>query len=265
MEPLTDEVRPPVLYKYQAFNQLALSNLATRRIWCSRPLAYNDPFDCAIRVDSATLSDDEYDRLYVHLRPSRGNPLKFDETFAPLGSKHTAFRRQTRDGLDSAFEEQKRTMLNERGVCCFSECCDEILMWSHYADSHRGFCLGFDAGADPFCKTWQVNYVKDIPSLNPTSVVLHGATDVHRAMTTTKSDRWSYEREWRFFHKKGHVSYGYDVGALQSVHFGAAASDADMLVVSKILDGTGARYFKMRLERSRFALHAEPMEFHPLP
>ncbi len=29
-------------------------------------------------------------------------------------------------------------------VSCFSETCDSILMWSHYADSHKGVCIEFE-------------------------------------------------------------------------------------------------------------------------
>ena len=27
------------------------------------------------------------------------------------------------------------------GVVCFSESYDNIIMWSHYSDNHKGFCL----------------------------------------------------------------------------------------------------------------------------
>ena len=29
------------------------------------------------------------------------------------------------------------------GVICFSAIWNHILMWSHYANSHQGFCIGF--------------------------------------------------------------------------------------------------------------------------
>ena len=30
------------------------------------------------------------------------------------------------------------------GVLCLSACDNSILMWSHYADEHKGFCIGFN-------------------------------------------------------------------------------------------------------------------------
>ena len=33
---------------------------------------------------------------------------------------------------------------NRLGIFCLSANCSSILSWSHYSDSHRGFCIGFD-------------------------------------------------------------------------------------------------------------------------
>ncbi|MBV9575704.1 MAG: DUF2971 domain-containing protein [Gammaproteobacteria bacterium] len=32
---------------------------------------------------------------------------------------------------------------NQLGILSLSSCNDSILMWSHYADFHKGFCIGF--------------------------------------------------------------------------------------------------------------------------
>lgn len=31
------------------------------------------------------------------------------------------------------------------GVFCASSDCNNELLWAHYADSHKGICIGFDA------------------------------------------------------------------------------------------------------------------------
>lgn len=134
---------PEVLFKYQTFTPASIGNLGSRQIWFSRPARFNDPFDCAIRVDRGPISDRDFERLYLHLRIGSDDPSAFDAHYAPSGSLNPAFREHIHKGLDTAFEERKRTMLDSRGVCCFSETSDDILMWSHYADNHKGFCLGF--------------------------------------------------------------------------------------------------------------------------
>jgi hypothetical protein len=43
-----------------------------------------------------------------------------------------------------ALEHTRLESFESYGVSCFSESWNSILMWSHYADRHKGICLGFD-------------------------------------------------------------------------------------------------------------------------
>src|SRR5712692_11029236 len=43
---------------------------------------------------------------------------------------------------------------------------DTFLMWSHYTNSHRGFCLEFDASTKPFCSANQVIYASQRQAFN---------------------------------------------------------------------------------------------------
>src|SRR5262249_53331053 len=51
------------------------------------------------------------------------------------------------------------------GVLCLSECPDDILLWSHYADSHRGLCLEFDVAgySEVFPRLHAVKYQDEYP------------------------------------------------------------------------------------------------------
>jgi len=37
--------------------------------------------------------------------------------------------------------------IDNAGITCFSKVRDDILMWAHYADKHKGLCFEFD-GSD---------------------------------------------------------------------------------------------------------------------
>ena len=55
-------------------------------------------------------------------------------------------------------------------VCSFSAVNDSLLMWSHYGDNHRGFCIEYDLGTLSaehfFCKNlYPVFYAKEFYSL----------------------------------------------------------------------------------------------------
>lgn len=45
--------------------------------------------------------------------------------------------------LGKAYAESVEHMKKQIGICCFSALFDHPLMWSHYADKHKGVCLGF--------------------------------------------------------------------------------------------------------------------------
>ena len=83
----------------------------------------------------------------------------------------------------------------QQGFISFSERWDVPTMWAHYADNHRGVCLGFDI---PEEKATKIEYVADLIAMD--SRVLSDS-EYNRRMTDiaqrTKSAHWEYEAEWR--------------------------------------------------------------------
>ncbi|MAS24460.1 MAG: hypothetical protein CMH99_03775 [Oceanospirillaceae bacterium] len=90
------------------------------------------------------------------------------------------------------------------GISSFSETYDNLLMWSHYADNHRGIVVAFDTTHDFFkedgSKSRQlgrVHYRKDRMKAIPQKL----QNGFHMADNTRiyfeKSDEWIYEKEHR--------------------------------------------------------------------
>src|SRR5215470_3036284 len=49
------------------------------------------------------------------------------------------------DGIEViGFAGFKAEIAQRYGVLCFSESKTDVLQWAHYADRHRGICLGFE-------------------------------------------------------------------------------------------------------------------------
>ncbi|SPE41741.1 conserved hypothetical protein [Candidatus Sulfopaludibacter sp. SbA3] len=48
------------------------------------------------------------------------------------------------NGTQSALERTVEELFKRYGALCFSRSWNNILMWSHYGDKHKGICLGFD-------------------------------------------------------------------------------------------------------------------------
>ncbi len=89
------------------------------------------------------------------------------------------------------------------GILSLSETADNLLMWAHYARSHEGMVIGFRT-ASPFL-TRQDSHRNAMHDLRPveycqTRPILKDFTLVDTAhMYFTKSDAWSYEKEWRMY------------------------------------------------------------------
>jgi hypothetical protein len=99
-------------------------------------------------------------------------------------------------GVSLASEQARKFMREVKeetgrgvGILCFSEVWQNPLMWSHYADRHRGFCLEFEVPADG---AGPVTYVSErLPYPNAvTGKFLH-------ELARTKFEHWNYERERR--------------------------------------------------------------------
>jgi hypothetical protein len=82
-------------------------------------------------------------------------------------------------------------MQERYGVLCFCKQWHNPLLWSHYADKHGGFCLGFDVENRA---VRPVNYAKERPALKfpPT-------TETSDQLLWTKFIDWQYEQELRSY------------------------------------------------------------------
>jgi len=98
----------------------------------------------------------------------------------------------------------------ETGICSFAEASNNELMWAHYADGFRGMCIEYDLetlmrGLREDCALVRVAYSDEVPQLRDAASDNETAV---RAILSTKSARWLYEREWRAFSAtRGAVSY----------------------------------------------------------
>jgi len=105
-----------------------------------------------------------------------------------LSLKQPEHRRAIRD-LKADFDK-------EWGALCFSHGWTNPVLWSHYADKHRGMCLGFDV---PDKKTLPMSYDGRRVELDIERELSRraGPFELVRKLMTTKYRDWKYEREAR--------------------------------------------------------------------
>ena len=83
-------------------------------------------------------------------------------------------------------------------VVCLSEVYDSMLMWSHYAQNHTGYCIEYDFEEnDMFYRhLYPVIYTKDRYAVSKMDMLNENTEWIYRT-TCRKADVWAYEKEWR--------------------------------------------------------------------
>src|SRR5271154_2979357 len=94
--------------------------------------------------------------------------------------------------LRDRLRDYKRTMDERFGLLCFCRGWSNPLLWSHYADKHRGMCLGFDV---PENSVKPVKYVSKRPLVQ--YPITEDLESISEQLLWTKYIDWKYEEELR--------------------------------------------------------------------
>ena len=264
---------PPVIYKYESFNNYSLSNLKNAQIFLNRPVDFNDPFDCSLVRESFSYCDEDLILFYNLVVTDKLTSLGLEK---PPGSNKPVESIEDVPGEFKALvdktskefaEEKQKQYLYRTGCSCFSEINDNLLMWSHYSDGHRGFCLEFDTSFNPFNKALKVGYSDSFPRINPIKMLIDGRDDTRSALAPllTKYSCWDYEKEWRLYHREPRKLFVYEVDALKAVYFGASIEYSHFEIICLILQGQNPNvaFYKGKRSASKYKIEFELVDYIP--
>jgi hypothetical protein len=160
-------------------------------------------------------------------------------------------------------------LIQQFRVCCFSESNNNLLLWAHYAENHRGICLEYDI-PDDLCRTQvlSVKYSKSQPVLEkveryPAGSVVAGALSVNidkeAALFLTKSEDWKYEEERRVLRiaeRQMEKGEKHPVpGKLSAVYFGLRTDEATKKIIFRLaLPDSRIHFYQASLQPGQFAL-----------
>lgn len=225
--------RPHFLYRYRPVTCNSLANLREGTEWLSGADSYNDPYDsaavCQITelllnqlitkfdtryfelglsdadIEAIKAADDPIAEMYSRLPAAKGRSTEVQRQYGAILSQ--VFAKNTRELESNSFDLAQRAVR----ICSFSEEPLSLLIWGHYADQHRGFCIEYptlhpdDPISQDFARAlWPVYYCDDLPDttyvfkmalskrLNPNIATLSGV-----AAALVKALDWQYEKEWR--------------------------------------------------------------------
>jgi hypothetical protein len=237
--------KPKLIYKYESFSNQSLRNLKAQSLYFGSPRGFNDPYDCALNVRIQELTNQELAELRTKYSQS-DTPEQFKKALSAMDDD--SFGQYLSNAMKTAIREHVDSFLNKNGVTCFSERNDNLLMWSHYGQACRGFCLEFSTEYEPFNLMRPITYSPDIPSVNCASI-LKGDDKFIDALFSTKSDSWSYEKEWRIINHEI-TPFVYESSALRSIYFGPDVDDESLEIVCLIIKGQNPNVLFWKGQRS---------------
>jgi hypothetical protein len=178
--------------------------------------------------------------------------------------------------LDAEAQNSLRTWTEEFDaldrfrVCQLSAVRDDVLMWGHYGDSHRGFCLEFrprnDAAFSEMC--FPVIYQPEYPDLNGSEKSPEEVPHPLLRLLMTKSEQWSYESEWRMvLHVEAEekippaTEFQYDPQVLTGIIFGLRMPDDHKRLIRLVTaNHKHLRFYQATRDDASYAIKIEPAE-----
>ena len=218
---------PDFLYKYQTMTAYTLAALTNNTVWLAKPKTFNDPFDCAITLDSQRYKESVIHAITVAMERAKPNGLRPEHLQDIWPDDKEAFE---------DFREKLRNLFQEIGIFSFSAVPNHMLMWSHYTDHHRGFCVEYDCrkGTELRALAHKVRYKGTVPSLTAADFALPNNEAAFETMWLTKAKCWSYEKEWRVMMNEGGKNYQAP-SSIVAVIFGARMPESDRIMVAQAL------------------------------
>ena len=252
---------PLRLYKYEPLTMQALHNLKSQIIYFGSPLSFNDPYDCALTLNIKTPSDNDVEAIRkIYLRKDE-LPAAVRAQFYTFGiiELREVLLRAARDAIVAARKE----FLEARGVACFSERNDDLLMWSHYGGRYKGFCLEFSTTSEPFTKIKQVRYLPILPAVDVATILIDPDFDPVQELFCTKAKAWAYEEEWRAIHNIAGTEFGYPSETLTGIYFGPDIDPQSLEIICLIIGGqnTNVRLWRGARSTTEFRVLFEEFQY----
>ena len=231
---------PKYLYKFRRFLPQHLDALNKGVLWMSPPDKFNDPFDTTVYFDPNRFLVEDLPREKFMAKvkeigeaQAKGEPFRpvplvnpitakawREKVYAELVARDTTGRRDKLLAVAEQIVATQGVKLRQqmrdhfrRGFSVLSLAGNPtaVLMWSHYSDAHRGFCIEYDFGNLPpddlrrrLC--FPVLYRSKRTDATP-YMAKRDPTDFNNLfgqyLCLLKDRRWSYEQEWRIIHALG--------------------------------------------------------------
>ncbi|HWZ21683.1 MAG TPA: DUF2971 domain-containing protein, partial [Cytophagaceae bacterium] len=172
-------------------------------------------------------------------------------------SRDFSSSKSTREEHFRKFKEDNKERIR---LCSFSERNDSLLMWSHYADSHKGITLEYDVSKNDKIGAYlePVYYTNKMFDITPFFGKSKDMLPVKMA-AITKAEDWQYEKEWRLTFPifDGNPNGFYKIGNPVAIYLGARFEENLLQhkeTLLKIARKENIPIYKMDMHNSEFRI-----------
>lgn len=214
-----------ILYKYYPCNEYTYRSISELGLWLGRITDMNDPFDCLRQLNiNYELSLQDF---------LQKKTFEFSENM-----------------LTHMFANVRRMAIENFTFCSLTEDPFNILMWSHYANSHQGIVLGIELNENDISTSLvekveyknnlplvDIEYLKRIFSVINIFSLPNSEWKQFYQYLSLKTLDWSYEKEWRIWGGKTPKYLNYINTDIKSIYFGLRCPEETKTLVKSILRG----------------------------
>jgi len=205
---------PLELYKYMSLSDEIRKNRVKElfqeyEVWFSKPTEFNDPFEFHFTPSfEATLTEkiEVYAKILQKRQKLTESLAKAEASSVFLGLGDSGIEKWEKEHLKLFIERQ----FNQIGIFSLTKSNNDILMWSHYANEHKGICIELSPKfnnkehLDFWANIFEVKYPEknNLPEVNFYQFRKNPIKNVENCMLT-KAKHWDYEAEWRAINTEG--------------------------------------------------------------
>lgn len=251
--------------------QAAMEN----KIWFSKSETFNDPFDSSgetlLRISNThdLLSalgryDFQHKNYYNNLRQQEPNEVvRFESKIYDSNGKLIS------ENKGKPFEFVSK-ILNNVYIFCACKSATNNLMWSHYGDHHKGFCIRYKKKYLEKLKPdhhQEVKYQKNRPSIADLICKSKDITPKILEQCYIKGEEWKYEEEYRFTYSSKNnleqpispsIYIEHDPEAVDMIIFGLRTSESDKAMLKKLMSGRNILFKDIKINENGFSLSVKP-------
>ena len=229
---------PNKLYRYRDFNEYSEDNILKGEVHFSFASDFNDPFDAAIKLN--------FDKIEKELEPKK-YIIELVKQIPQRDKLYKCIQKKI-------FEEFQKYIK----IACFSEYKDSMLMWSHYANYHKGFCIEYDTSKSELFEKYMLPIIYKKDRYDATKCFLTKNKNIGVNPVLYKSNVWEYEKEWRMFDYASNFEEGKDFmvlkDAITAIYLGACMKENEEDRVRRWAKKKEIVVYKMKLDDETYKL-----------